>query len=106
MEWSLAKKKQGKRKKKSVRKKPSLTKRLLKITVLIGLLLSIIFVAALDIIVRNKFSGAKWSLPSHVYSRSLELYEGLPLTRTQVLWELKKLGYRQVGGLQDRANTD
>ncbi len=94
----MAKKKQGKRKKKSVRKKPSLTKRLLKITVLIGLLLSIIFVAALDIIVRNKFSGAKWSLPSHVYSRSLELYEGLPLTRTQVLWELKKLGYRQVGG--------
>ncbi|MBV1931293.1 MAG: penicillin-binding protein 1B [Porticoccaceae bacterium] len=94
----MAKKKQGKRKKKSARKKPSLIKRLIKVTVLVGLLLSVIFVAALDIIVRNKFSGAKWSLPSHVYSRALELYEGLPLTETELLWELKKLGYGQVGG--------
>ena len=50
----------------------------------------------LDLIVREKFSGAKWSLPSHVYSRPLELYEGLALSRDQLLWELGVLGYRQV----------
>lgn len=94
----MANKKRGKRKKQSARKKPGLARRAIKVTVFVGLVLSIILVAVLDVIVRNKFSGAKWSLPSHVYSRALELYEGLPLTRTQLIWELKKLGYRQAGG--------
>lgn len=50
--------------------------------------------------VRAKFSGAKWSLPSHVYSRPLELYQGLALTQDRLLWEIKQLGYRPVATLQ------
>lgn len=48
----------------------------------------------LDKIVREKFEGKKWSLPARVYSRPLELYEGLPLTPTLFEKELEALGYR------------
>ncbi len=48
----------------------------------------------LDKIVREKFEGKKWSLPSRVYSRPLELYEGLPLTPVLFEKELEALGYR------------
>ncbi len=53
-------------------------------------------VTILDIIVRNRFAGAKWELPAHVYSRSLELYEGRELALADLRWELEQLGYRQV----------
>ena len=65
-------------------------------TLVAGLLLSVVLLAALDVVVRTKFSGAKWSLPSHVYSRALELYEGQALKQEQLIWELNKLGYRKV----------
>lgn len=54
------------------------------------------FILILDVVVRQKFSGTKWSLPSHVYSRALELYEGLSLSQSQLVWELDQLGYRSV----------
>ncbi len=63
------------------------------------LLVCVVGVAALlllDLVVYTKFQGKKWSLPAHVYSRSLDLYEGLPLTRDQFLWELEQLGYRRA----------
>ena len=50
----------------------------------------------LDKIVREKFEGKKWSLPSRVYSRPLELYEGLPLTPALFEKELEALGYRTL----------
>jgi len=95
----LAKKKRRKRKKKPARRKPGLIRRLLVSLFVLGLLASIILVVVLDIRVRAKFSGAKWALPSHVYSRALELYEGLPLKQSQLIWELNKLGYRPVATL-------
>ena len=95
----MAKKKRRKRKKKPARRKPGLIRRLLVTLFFLGLLASIILVIVLDIKVRAKFSGAKWALPSHVYSRALELYEGLPLKQSQLIWELNKLGYRPVATL-------
>ena len=50
----------------------------------------------LDKVVREKFEGKKWSLPSRVYSRPLELYEGLPLTPVLFEKELEALGYRTM----------
>ncbi|RYY73984.1 MAG: penicillin-binding protein 1B [Gammaproteobacteria bacterium] len=50
----------------------------------------------LDKVVREKFEGKKWSLPSRVYSRPLELYEGLPLTPILFEKELEALGYRTM----------
>ncbi len=51
---------------------------------------------ALDLVVREKFAGTKWALPTHVFSRPLELYEELALRQDSLLWELGRLGYRQV----------
>jgi penicillin-binding protein 1B len=63
----------------------------------------------LDKVVREKFEGKKWALPARVYSRPLELYEGLPLTPSLFEQELEALGYRTLasatapGQLQRRA---
>lgn len=51
---------------------------------------------ALDVMVQRKFAGAKWQLPSHVYSRPLEIYTGMALEKEQLVWELLGLGYRRV----------
>ena len=68
---------------------------------LIGLLILLTLIAAvsllvLDAMVYQKFSGKKWSLASHVYSRALELYPGQALARKDLQWELEKLGYQRV----------
>ncbi|HWV15085.1 MAG TPA: penicillin-binding protein 1B [Cellvibrio sp.] len=69
---------------------------LLFIALLLGSLVLGLWAVYLDKIVREKFEGKKWSLPSRVYSRPLELYEGLPLTPSLFEQELEALGYRQV----------
>lgn len=53
----------------------------------------------LDRIVRERFEGARWSLPAQVYARAMELYPGTPHTAAEVKAELDRLGYRsQAGG--------
>ncbi|MEH6469059.1 MAG: penicillin-binding protein 1B [Porticoccus sp.] len=83
------KKRQGKRKGNS---RWHWLTRLFLLLAVVGLL----FLLVLDAVVYQKFTGKKWSLPSHVYSRTLELYQGLPLSREQLRWELDSLGYKQV----------
>src|SRR5690606_15718491 len=63
---------------------------------IVGIAIGIIGLVLLDTFVRCKFEGVKWALPAHVYSRSLEIYEGLPLRQDQLRWELDQLGYRAV----------
>jgi penicillin-binding protein 1B len=53
----------------------------------------------LDKVVREKFEGKKWALPARVYSRPLELYEGLPLTPVLFEKELEALGYRSAAAV-------
>lgn len=62
--------------------------------VIVGSIILGIWSLYLDKIVREKFEGKKWSLPARVYSRPLELYEGLPLTPVLFEKELEALGYR------------
>jgi len=59
------------------------------ITLLLG-----IWTLYLDVVVRDKFEGKKWSLPARVYARPLELYQGLTLTPVAFEQELRSLGYR------------
>src|SRR5690554_5879282 len=63
------------------------------------LVLLLIWTLYLDVVVRAKFDGKKWALPARVYSRPLELYEGLALTPPLFEQELQALGYRAVGSL-------
>jgi len=90
------KKKNNKAKKNSV----SLSRILFNRYSLLGLfVLSIIFsgyLFYLNIKITDKMSGRIWSLPSHVYARPLELYQGKYLTVQQLQSELKQLEYTQV----------
>ncbi|MEW6996230.1 penicillin-binding protein 1B [Colwelliaceae bacterium BS250] len=50
----------------------------------------------LDIVIRSTFTEKKWSVPSTVYARPLELYEGAVLSVTDLTTELELLGYQFV----------
>src|SRR5690554_1007147 len=64
------------------------------------LVLLAIWTLYLDVVVRAKFDGKKWALPARVYSRPLELYEGLAMTPQLFEQELRALGYRFVNELK------
>ncbi|MCG6200830.1 penicillin-binding protein 1B [Psychromonas antarctica] len=50
----------------------------------------------LDATIRSTFTGKKWSIPSIVYARPLEIYVGAPLTIVDLKAELKQLNYHFV----------
>lgn len=60
------------------------------------LLLASIQLIRMDQTVREKFEGKRWRLPSLVYARPLEIYEGAMLSATDLELELKELGYAKV----------
>lgn len=74
---------------------------LLVTAVLVAGVLATLYITALDRTVYAKFSGKKWSLPSHIYSRALELYEGQKLSPEDLRWELDALGYRHQQKITD-----
>ncbi len=47
-------------------------------------------------VVRIKFEGKRWAIPTRVYARPLELYVGANLTTERLQAELRALGYRKV----------
>ena len=63
---------------------------------LICLLILVGYMVWLDFRVTAEFSGRKWDLPSHIYARPLELFEGASVSQAELLWELDQLGYRRV----------
>lgn len=50
----------------------------------------------LDMIIRSTFDENQWAVPSTVYARPLELYEGAALTVADLKTELGLLGYKFV----------
>jgi len=54
------------------------------------------YLVYLNIQITDKMSGRIWSLPSHVYARPLELYQGKNLTTAQLISELKQIEYIRV----------
>ncbi len=50
----------------------------------------------LDSVIRSTFADKKWSVPSTVYARPLEIYEGAELTLDDLKTELGLLGYSFV----------
>ena len=57
----------------------------------------------LNIKITDKMSGRIWSLPSHVYARPLELYQGKNLSIEQLKTELKQIEYVEVVNRPTRA---
>lgn len=54
------------------------------------------YMVHLDLQVREQFEGKRWALPSQVYARALELYQGMSLRSKDLLFELGLLGYRKT----------
>jgi penicillin-binding protein 1B len=78
-------------------KKAQSLRRVLLAAVLLVLPVTLIYLFYLDQRVHREFEGKRWALPARVYARPLELYSGLELDRSELLAELKSLGYRPVG---------
>lgn len=60
----------------------------------VGLLALAGYTLYLDRVVQDKFEGKRWSVPSRVYARPLELYPHKPLSPENLLTELKLIGYQ------------
>jgi penicillin-binding protein 1B len=53
----------------------------------------------LDHVIRQRFEGARWKLPAHVYARPLQLYGGLSRNSASIRRALQRLGYRRKASL-------
>lgn len=62
---------------------------------LVGAVLLAGWMIHLDTVVREKFSGQRWTIPAKVYARPLEVFAGARLSRDDFLTELDALGYRR-----------
>jgi len=87
-------------KKKAVKKPSGRLRFLFNRYTLLGLIAFVLFFSSylvyLNIQITEKMSGRIWSLPSHVYARPLELYQGKHLTVKQLISELKQTEYSRV----------
>ena len=75
------------------RRRISLFKSLL-LLALVALLALGGYVLYLDRVVQAKFEGKRWSVPSRVYARALELYPQRPLSAQRLQAELRLIGYQ------------
>jgi penicillin-binding protein 1B len=64
---------------------------------LIGLVLLAGWMVYLDAVVTSRFEGRRFEVPSRVYARPLELYDGASVTAGALQRELEMIGYREGG---------
>ncbi len=50
----------------------------------------------IDYQIQERFDRQLWDIPVHIYSRSTEIYPGLPISADQLQRRLRGLGYRKV----------
>ena len=62
---------------------------------IIVFLIFLAVIAIIDSRVTNKLEGVLWTVPAKVYSRSLDLAEGLSINKSNLLRELKMLSYSE-----------
>ena len=62
---------------------------------IIVFVISLAVIAIIDSRVTNKLEGVLWTVPAKVYSRSLDLAEGLSINKSNLLRELKMLSYSE-----------
>ncbi len=61
----------------------------------VGLVVFFGYMVKLDGEIRERFAGARWTLPAQVYAAPQELYAGLDLSASDLVHELGRLGYRE-----------
>ena len=78
----------------------------MKFKLTIGVLIGLVFIAAfiflvavvavIDYRVTSKLEGVLWTVPAKLYSRPMELAEGLKINKDNLVRELEMLSYEQV----------
>ena len=71
------------------------------LTLIIAFVALIFYAVHLNMVIRRKFDGKRWSIPAVVYARPLELFSGLALTADQMEMELLLAGYRSESEVKD-----
>ena len=66
----------------------------------VGLLALVAWMIYLDIEVTSTFEDHRWEVPSRVYARPLELYQGAPVAADDLERELEELGYARRGAAE------
>jgi len=70
--------------------------KLISIILLSALIITAVWINHLDKQIRTTFDGKKWSVPSTVYARALEIYPGASLSIDDLKTELSMSGYQFV----------
>ena len=68
---------------------------LLKLT-LVLMVLTGAYAIYLSAQIADQFEGPKWQVPAQLYARPLTFYKGKNLAKSELIKELKLLGYRDV----------
>ena len=63
---------------------------------IVSLVSLIAYMFYLDATIKHHFSGNKWQVPAQIYARSLDIEVEQEITPTEIIDELKLLGYRPV----------
>ena len=66
---------------------------------LVGLVILAGWTVYLDAVVTERFEGQRFEVPSRVFARPLELYEGASLSPASFVRELELIGYRRGDGV-------
>lgn len=66
------------------------------VTLAVGLVAGSLYILYLDQVIRERFAGVRWAVPSKVFAAPLELFPGKDMTAGALARELDRLGYRQV----------
>ncbi|WP_019518534.1 penicillin-binding protein 1B [Faucicola boevrei] len=81
------------------------------VIILVSLIVLALYLIKQDRIITQKFEGKRWNLPAKVYSQSLDLKQGTPLTTKELENWLNWLNYqasdnyKSVGTYQKQGNT-
>jgi penicillin-binding protein 1B len=98
----MPKKSAAKRKKNQPRKtRPTLRQRLWSLGWRLGLIMLVLlagWTVYLDAVVTSRFEGRRFEVPSRVYARPLELYDGAAISASALRQELELAGYRSGDG--------
>src|SRR5690554_648160 len=98
----MSKKSPSRRKKNPPRKsRPTFRQRLWSLSWRLGLILLVLlagWMVYLDAVVTSRFEGRRFEVPSRVYARPLELYDGAAVTAESLKQELELAGYRSGDG--------
>ena len=65
------------------------------VVLVVVFIISTAVVAIVDSRVTNKLDGVLWTIPAKVYSRSLDIAEGLKVNQSNLLRELDMLSYSE-----------